>query len=240
MKDGSRNAIIIVGPNAVGKTSVAYELARVLGNGEVINMDRLYLFRNFPISSGLSDVLKETDVPRHLYEVLNADEQIFSIDEYSSRVVILVEQILRRGNVPIIEGGSPKFFSGLYHKNLDQDNKLFHPIVALNYASTVDITRKIEKRVASAFKEGLVDEIRNNVSQYGDTKIMREAKAIVPVVKYLNDKITLEQAKEEIIQGCVDLSEYQLSMFRSYKNITWLDHDSTNVKSTVMKILKMM
>ncbi len=59
-------AVIIVGPTGVGKTKVAFELARRVGTGEVVNLDKIYTYRGFPISSGLSDTIKEKGVKRHL------------------------------------------------------------------------------------------------------------------------------------------------------------------------------
>ena len=78
-------AITIIGPNGVGQTAIAFELARRLG-GEVINLDKIYLFKYFPISSGLSDTLREKDIQIHLYELLEPDQDIIPGNVYAEMV----------------------------------------------------------------------------------------------------------------------------------------------------------
>jgi tRNA A37 N6-isopentenylltransferase MiaA len=50
--------IIITGLTGSGKTQIAFELARKI-NGEVINLDRTFTWKYFPLSSGMSDVKEQ-------------------------------------------------------------------------------------------------------------------------------------------------------------------------------------
>lgn len=232
-----RQAVIITGPNTAGKTSVAYELARIVGVGEVINMDRTFIFKNFPISTGLSDIFKEKDVPRHLYEVLNPDEVIWNAEEYAAKTTALARDILERGGLPIIEGGSPKYLAGLHQINTRERN-LYHPIVGIKYSCHISLEEKIRQRMDNMFYDGLIDEVNRGLEMgYKDTKVMREVKAIVPIVKYLRHEITLNDARVEMLTGALKLSEYQLSMFMQYPDIIWIENNSRN--ETVAKIIEL-
>src|SRR3989344_3752226 len=90
------NAIAIIGPNGVGKTAVAFEIARRIG-GEVINLDKIYTFKGFNVSSGLSDTLKQKGVKRHLYEILEPDQKIIPPEDYAKMVYATCTQIIFQG-----------------------------------------------------------------------------------------------------------------------------------------------
>src|SRR3989344_4646660 len=125
----NKKTIAIVGPNGVGKTSVAFELARRLKNGEVINLDKMYLFKHFPISSGLSDTLKEGGVKRHFYELLEPEEDIIPPVKYAEMVMNKCSEIINNRGVPIIEGGSTTYFPSFYE--LNQHEKFCKTIIGL-------------------------------------------------------------------------------------------------------------
>lgn len=230
------NTLVITGPNTVGKTAVASELARRL-NGEVINMDRTFIFKHFPIASGLSDILKEKNVPRHLYQILEPDEEILNPTEYASLATKIAKDVITKGNLPIVEGGSPKYFAGILELNKSLNN-FYSPIIGIRYPTDFNLKEKIKERLERMFKEGLVNEVKKGLEMgYKNCKIMREAKAIVPIVKYLNDEISLENAKEKIVIDALELSKYQLDKLSQYQEILWIENSSRD--QTVKKIIEL-
>ncbi|MBI2099419.1 hypothetical protein HYT45_03360 [Candidatus Uhrbacteria bacterium] len=230
----TKGAIAIIGPTGVGKTSVAFALARQLGNGEVINLDKIYLFKHFPISSGLSDTLKEKDVKKHLYELLEPDEDIIDPIKYSEMVIDKCLEIIKSGGVPIIEGGSTTYFSDFYR--LNRQMKVCK-IIGLKFPSNFDIEKKISQRVELAFKEGLLEEIAQNLKKYRDTLVMQDGHAVVPLVSYLDKEIDFETAKQKILERCLRYINRQMELFTGYKDIIWIEHESKLLAQTIEKII---
>lgn len=96
--------IIIAGPTASGKTSVSVKLAQAI-NGEIISADSMQVYRGMTI--GTAKVLPEEmdGVRHHLIDVLEPDDGC-SIARFQSMVKEALEDIYRRGKVPILAGGT--------------------------------------------------------------------------------------------------------------------------------------
>lgn len=227
-------AIAIIGPNGVGKTAVAFEVARRIG-GEVINLDKIYTFKGFPISSGLADTLKEKGVKRHLYELIEPDQEIVPPIDYVKMVHASCIQIISQGNLPIIEGGSTTYFPSFYENN--KKNKFCKIIIGLRFPTGFDIRKKIIQRVETALKGGLLEEVKEGMVKYKDSLVMNDAHFVVPLIKYLNGNSSLDRAKEEIVDRCLNYVDQQMVLFAQHKEIIWIEHDPKLLNKTVEKIL---
>ncbi len=109
LKEKSK-VIAILGPTASGKTSLAIELAYKL-KGEIISADSRQVYCGMDIGTGkdLSEYrYKGVNIPYHLIDVANP-KTIFSLAKYQKLAFKAIEEILKRGNLPILVGGS-----GLY------------------------------------------------------------------------------------------------------------------------------
>lgn len=106
MKD---KVIAIVGPTAVGKTSLGIELAKRL-NGEVISGDSMQIYRGMDIGTAKVTEKEMENIPHHMIDIKDPD-QSFSVAEFQKHVRKHITDINQRGRVPIIVGGT-----GLYIK----------------------------------------------------------------------------------------------------------------------------
>ncbi|MBQ4585447.1 MAG: tRNA (adenosine(37)-N6)-dimethylallyltransferase MiaA [Clostridia bacterium] len=102
-----QRVIAIVGPTAVGKTAMAIELAKAL-NGEIISCDSMQIYRTMDIGTAKPTRDEMSQVPHHLIDIKNPDEQ-FSCADYASVAKEKIEEIISRGKTPIFCGGT-----GLY------------------------------------------------------------------------------------------------------------------------------
>ena len=107
MQKARQRVIAIVGPTAVGKSALAVELARRL-NGEVISADSRQVYRGLDAGSGKITKREMRGVPHHLLSVANPRKQ-FSAAIYKELAEKKIREILLRGKIPIICGGT-----GLY------------------------------------------------------------------------------------------------------------------------------
>ena len=66
---------------------------------------------------------------------------------------------------------------------------------------------------------------------------MAEGHLNVPIVRYLDGKIGLKEAREEIIERCLNYAHQQMEVFIEYPEIIWIEYESTLLPETVDKIL---
>lgn len=94
--------IIITGPTASGKSAWAIRLAQAIG-GELVNADARQVYRGMDIGTN-----KDLGTPVHLVDIKNPNERI-SVGEYQALAYQVIDDIIARGKVPILVGGT-----GLY------------------------------------------------------------------------------------------------------------------------------
>lgn len=99
--------IVIIGPTAVGKTSISIDIAKQF-NGEVINGDSTQVYRNLNIGTAKITEEDKEGVVHHLMDILEPNEN-FSVADFQYLVRKKITEINKRGKVPIIVGGT-----GLY------------------------------------------------------------------------------------------------------------------------------
>lgn len=96
--------IILTGPTAVGKTDLSIRLAKEI-NGEIISADSMQVYRRMNIGTAKITPAEMEGVPHHLIDILEPDEgfNVFLFKELAKRAI---EEILSRGRVPVIVGGT--------------------------------------------------------------------------------------------------------------------------------------
>ncbi|GIG86750.1 tRNA (adenosine(37)-N6)-dimethylallyltransferase MiaA [Plantactinospora endophytica] len=104
---GRGRVVAVVGPTATGKSGLGVELARAL-DGEVVNADSMQLYRGMDIGTAKLSLAEQDGVPHHLLDIWAVTEPA-SVAAYQELARAAVDDILGRGRVPLLVGGS-----GLY------------------------------------------------------------------------------------------------------------------------------
>ncbi|KIR65675.1 tRNA (adenosine(37)-N6)-dimethylallyltransferase MiaA [Micromonospora haikouensis] len=104
---GRGTVVAVVGPTAAGKSALSIALAHALG-GEVVNADSMQLYRGMDIGTAKLTPAERDGVPHHLLDIWPVTEPA-SVAEYQRLARAAVDDILARGRVPLLVGGS-----GLY------------------------------------------------------------------------------------------------------------------------------
>jgi tRNA dimethylallyltransferase len=99
--------VAVVGPTAAGKSALSLPLAHELG-GEVVNADSMQLYRGMDIGTAKLPVSQRQGVPHHLLDIWDVTGTA-SAAEYQRLARAAVDEVLARGRVPLLVGGS-----GLY------------------------------------------------------------------------------------------------------------------------------
>lgn len=99
--------LVVVGPTAVGKTATSLLLARKLG-GEIISADSRQVYRGLDIGTAKASSKERQEIPHHLIDIREPDETI-SLGEYKVLADATIEDILARGRLPILVGGTGQY-----------------------------------------------------------------------------------------------------------------------------------
>ena len=115
--------ICICGPTAVGKTKMSVELAKRL-NGEIINADSTQVFKELNIATAKIKEEEKENIIHHLFDIKEINEN-YTVYDYQKDARILIEDILKRGKVPILVGGTGLYIKAcLYDYKFDDEIKI--------------------------------------------------------------------------------------------------------------------
>jgi len=103
--------IAIMGPTASGKTAAALALAKQIPC-EIISVDSALIYRQMDIGSAKPSAEERAAVPHHLIDILDPAES-YSVAQFQTDVIQLVQQITARGNMPLLVGGTMMYFNVL-------------------------------------------------------------------------------------------------------------------------------
>lgn len=106
-RSANTHLIAIIGQTASGKSALAMHLAKRFG-GEIIAADSRTVYRGLDVGTAKPTGEEREEVPHHLIDVVSPDEP-FTVADFQRLANAAIEDILSRGKVPFLVGGS-----GLY------------------------------------------------------------------------------------------------------------------------------
>ena len=139
--------VVITGPTASGKTALGVALAQRLG-GEVVSADSMQIYRGMDIGTAKPTPEEMQGVPHHMIDIADPTEN-YSVSRYAAEATDCVDDILARGKLPIVVGGT-----GLYIDSL---------IAGRTFADgTADtaLRQELNERYDEIGGEGLLGELR--------------------------------------------------------------------------------
>ena len=114
MSDGINSAlpvIAIMGPTASGKTGLALEIAAQV-ESEVISVDSALVYKGMDIGTAKPSIEERAGVVHHLIDIIDPAES-YSVSQFVNDTNRLIGDILARGKVPILAGGTMMYFNAL-------------------------------------------------------------------------------------------------------------------------------
>lgn len=109
-----KKVLVISGPTATGKSKLAIECAKAY-NGEIISGDSVAIYRQCTIGSAKTTIEEQDGIVHHGIDIKDVTEG-FSVYEFQHMARTLIDDIVQRGKLPIVVGGT-----GLYIKALLYD-----------------------------------------------------------------------------------------------------------------------
>ncbi len=96
--------LAVVGPTASGKTSLSIDLAKRF-NGEVIACDSRTVYKYMDIGTAKPTEAEQMGIPHHMLDVAEPDH-IYTVAEYQRQATSVLNEILNKGKLPIVCGGT--------------------------------------------------------------------------------------------------------------------------------------
>lgn len=176
--------IVVCGPTASGKTSLAVELAKVY-DGEVVSADSMQIYTDMDVASAKASVEEQQGIPHHLMGFLSPSES-FSVADYVKLCDEAVQDILCRGKMPIICGGTGLYISSFVDNITFDDSRQdyefrekMHKFAEENgSAALLEKLRAVDPETAANLHENNVGRIIRALEVYETTgHTISEAKA---------------------------------------------------------------
>lgn len=100
--------VALVGATASGKSAIALEVARALGDVEIVTIDSMQVYRGLDIGTAKPTPAERAEVPHHLLDLVDPEDE-FSVAELQRAAFAVLDDIARRGRRALLVGGT-----GLY------------------------------------------------------------------------------------------------------------------------------
>lgn len=206
-----KNIVIIAGPTASGKTAFGIEAAKRL-NGEIISADSMQIYKYMDIGTAKPSKDEMKGIVHHMMDVVYPDEE-FSVALFRRMAGELIDDIISRGKLPIIVGGT-----GLYI------NSLTHPLDFTKVAYDTDY-RDYLNELAKANGSSYIHEMLKKVDYESYLRLHpNDTKRIIRALEvYKNTGKTISEYQKESKQGEIEynIAYIGLTMDRAklYSNI---------------------
>lgn len=174
--------VIVVGPTAIGKSSLSIELAKSL-NGEIISADSMQIYKYMDIGTAKIREDEKQGIKHYLVDEVCPDVD-FSVSDFQGKSNLYIDEILKKDKLPIVVGGT-----GLYINSL---------IYELDFANSISNWDLRNKYMAKA-------------NELGNECIHKELEEIDPISAkriHLNDIKRIIRAIEIFHETGKPMSEY--------------------------------
>ena len=192
----------LIGPTAVGKTAVAIVLAQARG-WEIISADSRQVYRYLDIGTAKPIRSELTSVPHHFIDIRNPDE-IYSAGEFAREARASISEILARGRIPMVVGGS-----GLYIRALTQG--FFEPPIS-NRSLQRELKQRAQQEGGAVLHAELARLDGESAARLHPNDVHRIVRALE--VFYSSGKPLAEFWKKELQSAPFDFQFVGLSMPR--------------------------
>ena len=182
--------VVITGPTAIGKTDISLEIARHFQT-EIINADASQFRKGLNIGTAKID-LENIDVVHHLIDIIEIEEP-FSIKEYQTLARMKISELISKGKLPLLVGGSGLYINSvIYNYELNDEGRdiskedesynsfsneeLYNLLKELDYEASIKIHPNNRRRVIRAIERAKmgskISEFTNGNKPYYDSLVI--------------------------------------------------------------------
>lgn len=159
MNSTKPHILIILGPTAVGKSDLAVQLAQKF-NGEIVSADSRQIYKGLNVGTGKITKAEMKGTPHHMLDIADPKDK-FSVAQYIEQSEKVITEIVSRGKLPIICGGTGFYIQALV------DGSIF-PEVEPNEKLRAELSTKSAGQLAEQLKK--LDPKRHASFNHDDSK----------------------------------------------------------------------
>ncbi len=165
--------IIISGPTGIGKSKVAVELAKKLGNAEIISSDSMQIYKEMSIGTAKVTNEEMSGIKHHMIDEVNIHDN-FSVYDYQKKAKKLISDMNERGTIPIIIGGTGLYINSLLYK-LDFSSE----------AEDKELRKKLNKEAELYGKEYLYNKLKELDPEYAEKLSVNDTFRIIRALEVI-------------------------------------------------------
>ncbi len=218
--------LVIVGPTAIGKSSLSINLAKRF-NGEIINGDSIQVYKELNIASAKITKEEMNGIPHHLlgYKEVTDDYNVAFFQQDGRKAI---EDITSRGKLPIVCGGTGLYIKALLYdytflkqeETINNDysqysnEQLFEMLKQLDFQSSLSIHPNNRKRVIRALDMAKSGSSKSEQEAKQEHKLLYDAKIISLTMDREKLRSRIDQRIEIMLnQGLLDEINYLFSKY---------------------------
>ncbi|MEA2086937.1 MAG: tRNA (adenosine(37)-N6)-dimethylallyltransferase MiaA [Candidatus Caldatribacteriota bacterium] len=186
------NLLILLGPTGVGKTDISIKLAQKIPDIEIISADSMQIYKYMDIGTAKPDKSILKAIKHHMIDIVDPSED-FDVIQYSKLAADAISDVLKRGKIPLLAGGSGLYISSVI-------NPLFEgPARDIEYRKTLEEGAKIHGKKYLYDKLSEIDPISASRIKPNDLRRIIRAlevfKSTGKPISYLQKKASDSSAK---------------------------------------------
>ena len=202
MENNEKKVICIVGPTASGKTALGIKLAKKI-NGEIISADSMQIYKNLDVGTAKVTEDEAEGIKHHIIDICNVEEK-FSVAEFKKMCYEKIDEIMSKGKVPIIVGGT-----GLYVSSVVDDMNFEEIEIDLEYRNELEkIATQKGKEYLHQMLEQLDPKTANEIHMNNVKRVIRA----IEIAKY-SSKLKSKHMEEETIRKETMQSKYHFYIY---------------------------
>ncbi len=165
--------IVISGPTGIGKSKVAVELAKKLGNAEIISSDSMQIYKEMSIGTAKVTDEEMSGIKHHMIDEVSIHDN-FSVYDYQKKTKKLISDMNKRGTIPIIIGGTGLYINSLLYK-LDFSSE----------AEDKELREKLNKEAELYGKEYLYNKLKELDPEYAEKLSVNDTFRIIRALEVI-------------------------------------------------------
>lgn len=201
--------IVICGPTASGKTALSIELAKRI-NGEIVSADSMQIYKDMDIGSAKVTQEEMQGIKHYLIDCVYPNER-YSVANYKQDAKKAIEEIIQKGKIPIVVGGTGLYIDSLIYEIEYKDIKINEEYrkklekireeqgIEVLYKKALEIDPEAMKKISSNdYKR--ITRILEIYETTGKTKTQQEAESRLNEIPYNYKVFSIDYDREKLYE----------------------------------------
>ncbi|MGX0910008.1 tRNA (adenosine(37)-N6)-dimethylallyltransferase MiaA [Staphylococcus caprae] len=185
--------VVVVGPTASGKTELSIEIAKKF-NGEVISGDSMQVYKHMDIGTAKVTRDEMDGIPHHMIDILEPDES-FSAYEFKKRAEACIEDIINRGKLPIIAGGTGLYIQSLLYNYAFEDETVSPEKMQIVHAQLAEL-KQYNNEELHHYLASFDSESAEHIHPNNRKRVLRAIEYYLKTKKLLSSRKKVQQFTE--------------------------------------------